>query len=54
MNKDGVLTLFLIADNFSFSPHINAPPTGAISLNDTRSAIDDGAGGKIGSRYMLH
>src|SRR5690606_15413491 len=35
-------------------PHVDAPAAGAVGLDDAGAAIDDGAGGEVGARDVLH
>ena len=54
MDNDGVFTLRFIADDLSLGPHVDATTPGAIGLHNPCTAIDLGAGGKIGAGDVLH
>ena len=54
MDDDGVFTLRFIADDLGLGPHVDATAPGAIGLHNPCTAIDLGAGGKIGAGDVLH
>ena len=43
-----------IGDDFTASPHLNAPAAGAIGLHNAGPAINNGAGRKIRALDMFH
>ena len=54
MDDDDVFATLFIVDHFRPRPHVDPPAAGAIGLDDTGAAVDDGGGGEVGARDVLH